>query len=73
GRFRPPLSAGASRISARLISVCVVIEIQAPVRKSCSGLRLGRVSLLCRRLTSVYPSQHLTMPVANGRLTDLPG
>jgi hypothetical protein len=73
GRFRPPLSAGASRISARLVSVCVVIEIRAPVCNSCSGLRLGRVSLLCPRLTSANPSQHLAMPVAQGRSADLPG
>jgi hypothetical protein len=73
GGFRPPPSTGASRIPARLVLVSVVIEIQAPVGSSGSGLRLGRVSLLCRRLTSANPSRHLATPVAQGRLADLPG
>jgi hypothetical protein len=40
---------------------------------SSSGLRSGRMELLCPRLTSANSSPHLSVPVVRDKLTDLPG
>lgn len=48
-------------------------KFESPSVTSCSGLRSGRMKLLCPEPTSDNSSSHLSMPVVHDKLTDLPG
>src|SRR6266542_5224512 len=71
GRFRPPLPVLAVLVYASASSVRIEVCCPTPVfhvRPFAPNWQL-----LWPRLTSDDPSRHLSMPVAQGRSSDLPG
>src|ERR1035441_1191458 len=71
GRFRPPLPVLAVLAYASASSVRIEISCPTPVFHVRPFAPIGQ--LLWPRLTSDDPSRHLSMPVAQGRSSDLPG
>src|ERR1039458_2863659 len=71
GRFRPPSPGLAALACASALSVRIEVACPTPVFHVRPFAPIWQ--LLWPRLTSDDPSRHLSMPVAQGRSSDLPG